>query len=223
MKNRAFTFLSLDIFFAGYLFRSFFAFLIRRKIMKLPAARNKNLVTRELEEEILIYDLIIDRAYCLNSTSAIVYHACSKGMTFAELKNEHRKLNDEVIHYALRELNKADLIEGEIIDVFKNLSRREVIRKVGMSSLAALPLVASLVAPTAAQAQSTSCPQGSPNPNGAPSGAPAGNITTTGECQTAAGAASASASCNNFYGNRCCSNSAELDSCNVGAYTCKCV
>ena len=99
--------------------------------MKLPAARNKNLVTRELAEEVLIYDLIIDKAYCLNSTSALIYRACDKEMTFTELKNKHRELNDEVIHYALRELDKANLIEGETVDVFKNLSRREIIKKVG--------------------------------------------------------------------------------------------
>ena len=39
---------------------------------KLPHARTKDLVIRELGDETLIYDLANDRAHCLNETAAFV-------------------------------------------------------------------------------------------------------------------------------------------------------
>jgi hypothetical protein len=58
---------------------------------------------------------------------------------------------------ALDQLKKEKLIANgaEVVSKFDGMSRREVIRKVGLGTMIALPVVASLVAPTAANAQST--------------------------------------------------------------------
>jgi len=65
---------------------------------------------------------------------------------------------------ALDQLKKENLIENkdEIVADFNGMSRREVIRKVGLASVVALPLISSLVAPMAVSAQSATCRAGVP-------------------------------------------------------------
>lgn len=123
--------------------------------MKLPLVRSENLVVQNLDNEILVYDLAINKAFCLNETSVIVYQACNGKTTFEELKAEH-SLDDEIIFLALDELKRHNLlaIETDYQSPFAGMTRREVIRKVGLASMIALPLISSIVAPSAIQAQS---------------------------------------------------------------------
>jgi hypothetical protein len=146
---------------------------------RLPSARSQNIVIQELQAELLIYDLRTHKAFNLNETSAIVYKACNGRTSFDELKRKYQ-FTDDLIFLALDELNKENLLEeGEAYySPFTGMSRREVIRKVGLATMIALPLISSLVAPTAAMAQSTCV-----NPGGIPSGSPAGYIQcTTNDC-----------------------------------------
>lgn len=126
---------------------------------KLPLAKDKNIVVQDLDKEVLIYDLITHKALCLNETSAIVYQACDGKTSFDELKAKH-KFTDDLIFLALDELKRENLLEEsvEYKSPFTGISRREAIRKVGLASLIALPIVASFVAPTAASAQSCAGP-----------------------------------------------------------------
>lgn len=127
--------------------------------MKLPQIRNKNIVVQEIGGEIMIYDLEINKAYCLNETSAIVYQNCDGKTDFADLNSKYNFPN-EIIYLALDQLNKENLLEkdAEFLSPFKGLSRREVVKKVGLSSMIALPVIASIVAPTAVNAQSGCAP-----------------------------------------------------------------
>ncbi|HVE55177.1 MAG TPA: hypothetical protein VNB22_00005, partial [Pyrinomonadaceae bacterium] len=54
------------------------------------------------------------------------------------------------------QLSKENLVEKQTVsnDKFKGLSRREVIKKVGLGTMIALPIVTSLVAPLAVHANS---------------------------------------------------------------------
>lgn len=108
-----------------------------------------------LENEVLIYDLETHRAYCLNETSSIVYRACNGITTFDQLKDK-ANLTDEVILLALDQLKEGSLLaEGDKLEIkFNGLSRREAIKKAALASAVALPIVASLVAPTPAMAAS---------------------------------------------------------------------
>lgn len=118
----------------------------------LPKARTADIIEQEAGDELLIYDLQTDKMYQLNETSKIVYLACGK-LSFDELKRRH-KFTADLIHLALAELSANNLLENYANDHFAGLSRREVLRRVGLSSLVALPLVAALIAPRAAQAVS---------------------------------------------------------------------
>ena len=42
----------------------------------LPNARKENLVIEELPGEVLVYDLNLHKAHCLNQTAALVWERC---------------------------------------------------------------------------------------------------------------------------------------------------
>ena len=121
----------------------------------LPKARLENIVTQECSDEILIYDLTTHKTFSLNNTASIVYKACDGITSFADLKTKNR-LSDEIIYFTLDELRKENLLieTDSYISPFSGSSRRQVIKQVGLASIAALPVISSLIAPKAANAQS---------------------------------------------------------------------
>jgi hypothetical protein len=130
-------------------------------MIKNPTARKDNLVLQELDGEILIYDLNKNRAFCLNETSSLVWQLCDGEKTVSEIaKAVSQKLDtpatEDFVWLALDQLKEEELLENsrEIIADFKDLSRREVIKKVGLGTMIALPIITGLIAPTAAMAQS---------------------------------------------------------------------
>lgn len=122
--------------------------------MQLPKARTADLLEQEADQELLIYDLRINKAYSLNETLKNVFSGCSKRQSFDELKRRY-KYTDDLIHFALDELEANDLIEDYRSSYFIGLSRREIIKKVGLATMAALPVIVGLTAPPAAHAAST--------------------------------------------------------------------
>lgn len=130
-------------------------------INTLPKARTENIVTRDLNDEVMIYDFEIHKAYNLNSTSSIIFNACDGRMRVDDLRKQYN-YSDDLIYLALDELKKHNLLAADAVydSPFAGMSRREVIRKAALSA-AALPVIAALVAPTAAQSLSTCTPSGS--------------------------------------------------------------
>lgn len=132
--------------------------------MKLPKARNTDIIEQNLGNELLIYDLQINRAYTLNETSMKVYRACNGKQTFEDIRNSYQ-FNDELIHLALSGLQEINLItDYKSSDYFAGLSRREIIKKVGLATMIALPMIVSLTAPKSSQAASNSCGQSCGSP-----------------------------------------------------------
>lgn len=125
----------------------------------LPRARKNDLVTRDLDTEVLIYDFKINKAFNLNATLKIIYEACDGKTSFAELKAKH-KFTDDLIFLALDELSRENLLEQDqpYQSSLAGLSRREAVRKIGFASMIALPIISSIVAPTAAQSASGGLP-----------------------------------------------------------------
>lgn len=139
--------------------------------MNLPEARSKNIVTQESGSETLVYDLIINKAYCLNETSSIVFHACGSNQSFEDLKAKYN-FTDDLIYLSLDELKRNNLIVGEYISLLAGIKRREVIRRIGITCAAMLPVISFLTAPTAVSAQSI-CSAPSARPGGCPCTTPA--------------------------------------------------
>lgn len=173
--------------------------------MKLPKARTENLVEQDTDTELLIYDLKTNKAYVLNETSKAIYKACNDQIEHDELKSRSN-FSDEVIYFALDELNRNELLaDANYVSPFSGMNRREVIKKVGLASMVALPIIAGLTAPTAAGAASN-CP----NPGGSniPSGCPVGvSFLSGGSCASRTDA-DRNSNCDIFYGGNCQSGDA---------------
>jgi hypothetical protein len=129
-----------------------------------PLARRADIVMQEIGNEILIFDLKINKAFSLNKTSALVWQNCHGELTLAQIAEKisprfNSPVNEELVWLALEKLSKENLIENEIevARCYQGISRREIIRKVGLTTLAAWPMVSSLVVPEAIHAQSSVC------------------------------------------------------------------
>lgn len=131
------------------------------KSQNKPLRRKDEIIVQELNGEVLIYDLKTNKAICLNETSSMIWDACDGDKTVSEISQSIGKklncpANEDIVWLALDQLKKERLLaNGSTINSrFDGISRREVIRKVGLGTMIALPLITSLVAPTAANAQS---------------------------------------------------------------------
>ena len=126
-----------------------------------PLARKNDLVTQNIEDEILIYDLKENRAICLNNTAAEIWQLCDGNKDIrqiaAEFSKDHKEvITEEFIRLAVNQLNNRDLLVNmrELKANYDKLPRRELIKKAGISTAVALPLISSIVAPKAVKAQS---------------------------------------------------------------------
>lgn len=133
-----------------------------------PIARKKNIVVQNANNEVLVYDLNINRVFCLNETTALVWEHCDGNQTIEEIslalgKELDFPIRENFVWLILDKLKKVNLLENgdQLKPSFVTMSRREIIKKVGLSSMIALPTIVELVAPTASQAASGRRPSGS--------------------------------------------------------------
>lgn len=128
--------------------------------LQKPVARHEGLVVQEMPEEVLVYDLNTNKAHCLNKSAAAVWKNCDGTNSISDiaaiLKNEFKTpVTEDFVWLAVDQLSNDALLEEKLTAPSNGLSRREALRRVALASLVALPVVASLTAPTAAQAAST--------------------------------------------------------------------
>ena len=174
-----------------------------------PKSRKEDLVVQETNGEVLIYDLRSDKAFCLNETSALVWNACDGSKDVNEIRSEVSKklkkdADDDLIWLALDQLTEQKLLssEGSTISPLKGISRREVIKRIGITSAIALPVVLSLVAPKAIMAQTCL-------PNGTTAGGPIASGTNCSSPNQSA----RDAACASQRGSLCCSGNATATTC----------
>jgi hypothetical protein len=121
-------------------------------------ARTEGLVIQEMSDEVLVYDLNTNKAHCLNQTAAFVWKKCDGKNSVSDiaslLQNEFKApVQDDLVWLAIDQLSKDNLLETkEIASPISGMSRREVVKRIGLASVIALPIVASLIAPTTALA-----------------------------------------------------------------------
>ena len=92
----------------------------------------------------------------------MVYQLCDGKNSISDIRSSiaeklNQPVNNDWIWLALAGLKKDKLLEeSESFEIdFNGLTRRQVIKQVGLASMIALPLVSSVIAPTAANAQSS--------------------------------------------------------------------
>jgi hypothetical protein len=125
----------------------------------LPKARDKGLLVRELNDELLVYDLDRHKAHCLNKTAAIIWNQCDGQKTVDQIAGSLSEafsspVGEEVVWLGLKSLTKGHLLETGTAQGWAahGLTRRELIRKAGLAAAVGLPLVTSIVAPRATEA-----------------------------------------------------------------------
>jgi hypothetical protein len=142
----------------------------------LPAARLEEIITKEIERELLVYDCTRDNAHCLNETAAAIWKRCDGRTTPNEIaqllsKESGNTIDEELIWLGLDELRRKHLLteikaESERTTRGLTLSRREAIRRISLGAAIALPVIITISAPTPAQAgtckhNNVSCSTGS--------------------------------------------------------------
>ncbi|MDQ1639678.1 MAG: hypothetical protein QOF62_3017 [Pyrinomonadaceae bacterium] len=152
---------------------------------QLPLARTEQLIVKEVDGEMLVYDLKTDQAHCLNKTAADVWKNCDGEKSLnditAALANDSGAAVDEgAVWLALDQLKQFKLL-AEVPSApasFAGMTRRQLVRTLGVAAIA-LPVIVSITSPTA-QAQAscgqsctgnggcTSNPVGCRNCNGSP-------------------------------------------------------
>jgi hypothetical protein len=157
------------------------------KNSQYPSARKSGLVIQEMPDEVLVYDLESNKAHCLNETAAFVWKSCDGKTSVSEIaalvdSKSGAKVSEDLVWLAIDQLSENNLLEEELRADFAGQSRREVIKKIGLATVVAIPVIASLVAPRSALA-STSCTCGS-TPDCTLQGPPCGTTcnTTAGIC-----------------------------------------
>ncbi|HUF05038.1 MAG TPA: PqqD family protein [Aridibacter sp.] len=128
---------------------------------QVPIVRKEGLVIQEMPDEVLIYDLEENKAFSLNPTAALVWRSCDGNKTVAEIARRLPGSRDsdekeKVVWLALDQLKEKNLIANDLSSRFEGMSRREVIRKVGLATAIALPVIAMLSFPATTLA--VACP-----------------------------------------------------------------
>ena len=126
-----------------------------------PIARIENIIVQEFENEVLVYDLSKDKALCLNQTSALIWQMCDGKSSPQQIScrlTEKLKtpIPEDLIWLALEQFKREDLLtkNAEFEINFGGLNRRQIIKKIGLASMVMLPIISSVVSPTAANAAS---------------------------------------------------------------------
>ncbi len=160
----------------------------------VPRARKTGLVVKGLNEEVLVYDLERDKAHSLNQSAAFVWKKCNGRRTVSEVAEAMSKefkvpADEQTVWLALDQLSKFYLLDEKVTRPagMPRISRRDMMR-IGAAAAFALPVVISIVAPTAANAQTSItpavCASRRPNDPGGCGGTP---CTTSGTCQPTMG------------------------------------
>jgi hypothetical protein len=139
----------------------------------VPRARQEGILVQEMLHEVLLYDTKRHKAHCLNPTAALVWKHCD-GRTSVEEITRHLEtstgttVDEDVVWCALTQLEKDHLLEEKVASwpvEMNHISRRELVRRLGIGAAIAIPLVTSIIAPTVAYAGSTGFATGQPCSN----------------------------------------------------------
>jgi hypothetical protein len=125
-----------------------------------PMSKTADFLTQELDNELLLYNLKTNQTFCLNETAALVWQKADGKSSVtditAELSNNFAcKISDEFVWITLVNLAKKGLMKNVPVDPTPLSDRREMIKRIGLGTMVALPLISTLIAPAAIRASST--------------------------------------------------------------------
>ena len=129
----------------------------------MPSARKEGLIVQELAGELLVYDRDRYKAYCLNRTAALVWNHCDGQTAALEIAQRMQQeletpVDQQLVWLALKQLSGSRLLQEQIAlpEEMATVSRRRVLRRIGLSAAVGVPLIMAITAPMAtAQASCT--------------------------------------------------------------------
>lgn len=129
-----------------------------------PKSILNNLVIQEADEDLLIYNTVNHKTFCLNKPLALIWELVDGNNNLIEIKQKlsaklKYQISDEYVLLALDQLRRENLIDLNFEESNKDfvINRRELIRKIGFNTIVALPMISILIAPTALQSASGTC------------------------------------------------------------------
>lgn len=142
------------------------------KSRQTPRSIRQEISVQQIGTETLVYDERRHRAYCLNESLSAIWRLADGERTVAEMCEAasaelKTPVSEELVLYALDELRRDGLMELSVDEPRTTISRRAMLQRLGVGGALLLPAIASIVAPTAAQAYSgcVDCTDSTSTPN----------------------------------------------------------
>lgn len=137
-----------------------------------PQSVRQHISVQRMGDETLLYDRERHRAFCLNASSSAVWRLADGTRTVAEIARDASLelgavMDEDLVRYGIEELRRDGLMEPSPSHTLleehsaepsdqsaQAMTRRAMLQRLGVGGAMLLPAVASIVAPTAAQAYS---------------------------------------------------------------------
>jgi Coenzyme PQQ synthesis protein D (PqqD) len=125
-----------------------------------PRSIRQNISIQQVGTETLVYDETRHKAFCLNETSSVIWRLADGERTVAQMSaaaSHHlgAPVSEEIVLFALDEFRRDGLIEPSFgTKDMETVSRRDMLQRLAVGGVMLLPVIAVIVAPTAAQAYS---------------------------------------------------------------------
>ena len=123
----------------------------------LPKKQSSGLSTQQVGNETVVFNESTGKVVCLNRIAAIVWEL-SDGRTsiatIAQLTSEQldTPVTEDLVNFALRELQRQKLLEEEKLNLSPVLTRRSLVQRLGKSVAILVPIVAAVAIPKKAHA-----------------------------------------------------------------------
>jgi hypothetical protein len=123
----------------------------------------KDLLMRELQDEVILYDRETRKAHCLNHTAAAIWRLCDgtksvKEIAYALEQDSTAPMDEGVVWMAVHHFDTSGLLQNKI-SAQSTLSRRDLMKKIGIGAAMVLPITASIAVPAPAAAVSPARPR----------------------------------------------------------------
>jgi hypothetical protein len=133
---------------------------MNRSNQLFPKARRREIIVKELENEVLVYDETNHKAHCLNQTAALVWKFCDGRTSIPRMtqlleKETSGTVPEQTVWLAIKQLEGSRLLDVPAAQraLIPQVSRRAVMRTIGIAAIA-LPIITTITNPTAASAAS---------------------------------------------------------------------
>ena len=134
---------------------------------RMPEARSTGLLTEQVDNEIVVYDTESKDVHCLSPLAAAVFEQCDGRTDLSAIAESAgvrlgRPVTKDEVSEAIAQLEERSLLERPpVLIQQEGFSRRDLAKKTARvgAAVASVPLITSIVAPTAAMAD-TQIPSG---------------------------------------------------------------